>query len=145
MKRPRILLADDNERITAALQHLLAPEFDVVDTVRDGVLLVESAARLHPDVIVADISMPRLDGLRALTQLRKLNPDVKVVLITMYHEPALARFALDDGARGFVLKHLAPGELVDAIRAALDGKTYVSSALTRGAAIRARPDPASRE
>ena len=129
MKRPSVLLADDNQAITEALRDVLAPELEVVGTVRDGLALLDAAAKLEPDVIVADISMPLLDGFGALAQLRKRNPAVKVVFITMYHEPALARAALDDGACGFVLKNLAPSELLDAIRAALAGTTYVSPAL----------------
>jgi DNA-binding NarL/FixJ family response regulator len=129
MPRPRVLLADDNEAITEALQEFLAPEFDVVATVRNGLALLEEAARLDPDVIVADISMPLLDGLGALAELKRRRPSAKVVLITMYHEPALARLALDEGACGFVLKHLAPKELVDGLRAALEGRTYVSPIL----------------
>jgi DNA-binding NarL/FixJ family response regulator len=129
LTRPSVLLADDNQGILQSLEEMLAPELCVVGTVRDGHMLLEAAARLEPDVIVADISMPVLDGLGALAQLRELNPGVRVVLITMYHEPALARVALDEGALGFVLKHHAPSELLDAIRAALDGKVYVSPAI----------------
>ncbi len=128
-KRPSVLLADDNRAITEALRDVLAAEFEVVGTVDNGRALLETAAKLRPDVIVADISMPLLDGFGALAQLRKQNPAVKVVLITMYQEPALARAALDDGACGFVVKNLAPSELLDAIRAALAGTTYVSPAL----------------
>ncbi len=122
-RRPSGLLADDNQGITDALRAILAPEFELVDTVRDGLQLLDAVAELDPDVVVADISMPRLDGFGALAELRRRNPAVKVVLITMYGEPALARAALDDGASGFVLKNLAPGELPEAIRAALAGKT----------------------
>jgi DNA-binding NarL/FixJ family response regulator len=131
MKRPSVLLADDNEGVAMALKELLAPEFDVVGTVPDGVMLLEAAALLNPDVIVADISMPRLDGLGALAQLRQANPRVRVVLITMYQEPGLALLALEEGALGFVLKNQPSSQLLDAIRAALLGKTYVSPAIER--------------
>lgn len=131
MKRPSVLIADDNEGVAMALKELIAPEFDVVGTVHDGVMLLEAAALLDPDVIVADISMPRLDGFGALAQLRQANPKVRVVLITMYQEPGLAVAALEDGALGFVLKNQPSSQLLDAIRAALLGKTYVSPAIVR--------------
>ena len=131
MKRPNVLIADDNEDITVALKEVLAPEFDVVGTVHDGVMLLEAAALLDPDVIIADISMPRLDGFSALAKLRQANPNVRVVLITMHQVPGLALAALEDGALGFVLKDHAPSQLPDAIRAALLGKTYVSPSIAR--------------
>jgi DNA-binding NarL/FixJ family response regulator len=127
--RPRVLLADDHRMVAEGLKSLLAPEFELVGVVEDGRALIESAKKLHPDVIVADITMPHLNGLDALGALRKDNPDVKVVFLTMHQEVAYARRAIEAGAAGFVLKHSAPAELVAAIRAALDGKTYLTSAL----------------
>jgi two-component system, NarL family, response regulator LiaR len=129
IKRPSVLLADDDPGITQILRDILAEEFEVVGTAPNGLVLLDAAAELDPDVIVADIFMPLLDGLGALTRLKQMNPRVKVVLITMYNEPALAIEALDDGACGFVLKSFAPEELIAAVWAALDGKTYISPVL----------------
>ncbi len=129
MSRARVLLADDHRMVAEGLKTLLSPEFDLVDVVEDGQALVEAARRLRPDVIVADIGMPRLNGFEALAQLRKDDPGVRVVFLTMHQEAAYARRALESGALGFVLKHSAPAELVTAIRAALDGGVYVSPAL----------------
>jgi DNA-binding NarL/FixJ family response regulator len=129
VSRARVLLADDHRMVAEGLKTLLSPEFDLVDVVEDGQALVEAARRLRPDVIVADIGMPRLNGFEALAQLRKDDPGVRVVFLTMHQEAAYARRALESGALGFVLKHSAPAELVTAIRAALDGGVYVSPAL----------------
>ncbi len=129
MKRPRILLADDHRMVAEGLRSLLAADFELVAVVEDGRALIEAAQRLRPDVIVADITMPQLNGLDALAALKKQNPEVKVVFLTMHRDVAYARRALDEGALGFVLKHSAPAELVLAIRAALDGKTYITPAL----------------
>src|SRR5262245_51424070 len=126
MRRPRVLLADDHPLVIEALKSVLAPEFDLAGVVDDGIELVNSATRLDYDVIVADISMPRLDGLQALAQMRRQDPRVKVVFITMHQEPVLARRALDAGALGFVMKYAAADELIPALRAALAGETYVS-------------------
>lgn len=129
MSRPRVLLADDHRMVAEGLKSLLSPEFDLVDVVEDGAALVEAARALRPDVIVADIGMPRLNGFEALAELRKEDPGVRVVFLTMHQEAAYARRALEAGALGFVIKHSAPDELVTAIRAALDGRTYVTPAL----------------
>ena len=129
MKRPRILLADDHRLVAEGLRSLLQREFDLVGVVEDGRSLVETARKLLPDVVVADIGMPVLNGLEALNQLKKENPRLKVVMMTMHREPAYARRALEAGASGFVLKHSAAEELITAIRAAMEGKTYLTPAI----------------
>jgi len=127
--RPRVLLADDHRMVAEGLKGLLAPEVELVGMVEDGLALLEAAKRLRPDVIVADISMPHLNGIEALARLKQEDERVRVVFLTMHEDVAYARRALDAGASGYVLKHSAPAELIAAIRAALDGKTYVSPAL----------------
>lgn len=126
MIRPRILLADDHRLVAEGLRSLLLPKFEIIGVVEDGRDLIEAARKLLPDVIVADISMPNLNGLEALRQLRRDNPQVKVVMLTMHEKPEYARRALDEGASGFVLKYSAPEELVTAIHMALEGKTYIT-------------------
>ena len=141
MKRPRVVLADDHRMVAEGLRSLLEAEFDLLEVVEDGRALVEAAKRLRPDVIIADITMPHLNGLDAVALLKKENPHVKVVFLTMHQEVEYARRALDAGASGFVLKHSAPAELVAAVRAALDGKTYLTPALTGGVLQAMRSDP----
>jgi DNA-binding NarL/FixJ family response regulator len=128
-RRPRVLLADDHLLVAEALKSLLTPEFDLVGVVEDGRSLVEAAGRLQPDVIVADITMPHLNGFDALAQLRQGGDRTPVVFLTMHRDVTFARRALDAGASGFVLKHSASVELVAAIRAALQGKTYLTPQL----------------
>ena len=127
--RPRVLLADDHLIVAEALKSLLAPEFDLVGVVEDGRALVEAAGKLRPDVIVADVTMPHLNGIDALVQLRQSGDRVPVVFLTMHRDVSFARRALDAGASGFVLKHSAPAELLSALRAALEGKTYLTPQL----------------
>jgi len=124
-----VLLADDHVMVAEALKSLLAPEFDLVGVVEDGRALVEAAGKLRPDVIVADVTMPHLNGIDALVRLRQGGDRVPVVFLTMHRDVTFARRALDAGASGFVLKHSAPAELVTAIRAALDGRTYLTPQL----------------
>jgi len=129
LNRPRILLADDHRMVAEGLKSLLCAEFELVGVVEDGRALIEAARKQRPDVIVADVAMPHLNGLDALKQLKKDNPRVKVVILTMHREVSYARRALELGAAGFVLKHSAPAELLAAIRAALDGRTYITPAV----------------
>lgn len=129
MGRPRVLLADDHRMVAEGLRSLLSAEFDLVGVVEDGRALIEAARKLHPDVIVADITMPHLNGLDAMGPLKKDNPRVKVVFLTMHQEIAYARRALEAGAAGFVLKHSAPAELLTAVRAALAERIYITPAV----------------
>lgn len=126
MSKPRILLADDHRIVAEGLKSLLTEEFELVGLVEDGRALVKAARELRPDVIVADISMPHLNGIEALALLKQDNPRVRVVLLTMHRDIAYARRALALGAAGFVLKHSAPAELVLALRAALQGRTFIT-------------------
>jgi DNA-binding NarL/FixJ family response regulator len=128
-RRPRVLLADDHLLVAEALKSLLTPEFDLVGVVEDGRQLVEAAGRLRPDVIVADITMPHLNGIDALAQIRQGGDRVPVVFLTMHRDATFARRALEAGASGFVLKHSASAELITALHAALEGKTYLTPQL----------------
>lgn len=129
MSRPRVLLADDHRVVAEGLSRLLADDFELVGMVEDGRALLAAARRLQPDVIVADITMPHLNGIDAMVQLKKDNARAKVVFLTMHQDPAYARRALEAGAAGFVVKHSAPAELVMAIHAALKGQTFITPAL----------------
>ncbi len=127
MTRPRLLLADDHRIVVEGLRNILTPEFELVGIVEDGRELVEMANRLQPDVIVADIAMPRLNGLDAVAQLRQEGCEARVVFLTMHKDATYASKALQMGASGYVLKHSASTELLMAIRVALSGGTYVTS------------------
>jgi DNA-binding NarL/FixJ family response regulator len=126
MKKPRVLLADDHQVVLEGLKSLLAGEFEVVGSVGDGRALVDQAAALHPDVIVADISMPALNGIEAARQIKKTDKNIKIVFLTMHPDATYAANAFEAGASGFVLKHSAPSELITAIHEAMKGRTYVT-------------------
>jgi DNA-binding NarL/FixJ family response regulator len=126
MSKPRVLLADDHRIVTEGLKGILAEDFELVGVVEDGRAMVKAARELRPDVIVADISMPHLNGIDALAALKRDNPKVRVVFLTMHRDAAYARRALEAGASGYVLKHAAPAELVLAVRAALAGNTFIT-------------------
>ena len=94
MSRPRVLLADDHRMVAEGLKALLPDEFELVGVVEDGRAMVEAAEKLRPEVIVADIAMPNLNGFEALARLKKSHPNIKVVFLTMHQNAAYARRAL---------------------------------------------------
>jgi DNA-binding NarL/FixJ family response regulator len=126
MKKPRVLLADDHRVVAEGLRGLLDPYFEVVGIVADGRELLAAAERLDPDVVVLDISMPSLNGIEAARQLRSTKSRAKVIILTMHREATYAALSLEAGASGFVLKHSASSELVNAIQEALKGGTYIT-------------------
>ena len=126
MHRARVLLADDHTVVAQGLASLLWEEFELVGIVGDGQALLDTAQRLQPDVIVADMAMPVMDGLEALHRLKAARLDAKVIFLTMHADAQLATEALRAGASGYVLKHSAGEELITAIWAALQGQTYLT-------------------
>lgn len=123
---PRILLADDHRIVIDGLRGLLSAEFELCGTAADGLALVEQAKALRPDVIVADVSMPLLNGIDAIRKLRSEGVTAKVVMLTMHPDVTYLSRALDAGASGYVLKHAASDELITAIWEVLRGRTFVS-------------------
>ena len=126
MARPRVLIADDHKIVVEGLKKMLQADFDIAGTVEDGRELVNSVEKHHPDVIIADISMPMLNGIDAVRQIKKVHKTIRVVFLTMQLDVAYAVSAFNAGASGYVLKHSAPDELVTAINEALKGRTYVT-------------------
>jgi DNA-binding NarL/FixJ family response regulator len=124
--RPRVLLADDHPAVLALTAAALADEFLVVGKVGDGQELLAEAARLHPDVIVLDITMPRLDGIEAARQLRRSQQPARLVFLTVHEDADYARAALDAGGLGYVVKARLASDLLPAIRAALADRTFIS-------------------
>jgi DNA-binding NarL/FixJ family response regulator len=131
--RPRALLADDHLALIEAETALLLRYFDVVGAVNDGATLVSQALQLNPDVIVADITMPVLDGIRAIRRLRESGCKAKIVFLTIHSEQEFVQTCLEEGALGYVLKSDMKAHLVPAIRAALAGQRYVAVSTAREA------------
>ena len=131
MKRPRVLLADDHTIVAEGLASLLEPDCDLVGRVQNGRDLLRAAEELSPDVIVTDISMPLLNGIEALRQLKKADPDVRVVFLTVHADVTYVTEAFRAGASGYVLKQSAAEELRSAIRAVHGGRTYVTPLITK--------------
>jgi len=126
MHKPRAILADDHAIVREGLALLLTTEVDLVATASNGPELIEAVHRLQPDVVIADLTMPVLGGLDALRALRADGNLCRVVILTVHADPAIAAEAIRAGAHGYVVKEAAGEELVQAIRQALAGRTYVS-------------------
>jgi DNA-binding NarL/FixJ family response regulator len=124
--RPRFLIADDHAIFAEALRVFLERTYPVVGMVADGRALIEAALRFRPEVIVADVGMPVLNGLDAARRIRVDAPNVKFIFLTMQADPNLAAAALELGLIGFVLKHATGNELLKAIDHVLHGKAYLS-------------------
>ena len=131
MAKPRILLADDHTFLLQACQKMLEPDFEIPAVFTDGRALLKAAPALKPDAIVLDIGMPLLNGLDAARELKKVIPQAKLIFLTMYPDPDLAREAISAGASAYLLKTSAASELVKAIREALKGRVYVTPAIAR--------------
>ena len=130
--RPRVLLADDHALLLGAFEKLLASECDVVGMVTDGRALVNEAIALKPDVVVLDVTMPRLNGLDAGRQVKAQLPRTKLVFVTMNEDPDLAAEAFRIGASAYLLKRSAASELLVAIREVMKGRSYVTPLVTSG-------------
>ncbi|MBP1623505.1 MAG: two component transcriptional regulator, LuxR family [Acidobacteria bacterium] len=131
MAKPRILLADDHTFLLQACQKMLEPDFEIPAVFTDGRALLKAAPALKPDAIVLDIGMPLLNGLDAARELKIVIPQAKLIFLTMYPDPDLAREAISAGASAYLLKTSAASELVKAIREALKGRVYVTPAIAR--------------
>ena len=131
MGRGRVLVADDHGVVVAGVRAVLEPEFEIVGVVEDGRAMVLAAAELHPDIIVADISMPLLNGIEATRQIRKADPGARVIVLTVHEDIAQIVEAFRAGASGYLLKKSATTELPAAVRAILKGGAYVTPLIAR--------------
>jgi DNA-binding NarL/FixJ family response regulator len=145
MKKPRLLLADDHKLLLEAFRVLLEPRYEIVGVVSDGQALLESARLLNPDVVVLDVGMPLLNGLDAGREMKEKMPGIKLIFLTMNHDPDLAIEAMRAGASAYLLKSSAGSELFHAIEEALKGRSYVTKELARGMQKSFIRDPRPRE
>ena len=129
MEEVRILLADSHKLMLCGLDHLLTPMFEIVGLVNDAKSLLEAAETLKPDVAVVDLSLPTSNEVNAAHQLRDRNPELKVIVLSVYDEPEVINKILATGVSGFVLTRSAAWDLIPAIHKVLQGQTYVSPAL----------------
>ena len=133
MSRTRVMIADDHGIVRQGLRAVLTrdPGLEVVGESADGREAVRLAEELNADIVIMDISMPQLNGIEATTRIVRNNPKTGVVILSMHSDETYLLRALDAGARGYLLKDTADGDLIHAIHAVSAGKTYFSEAITK--------------
>lgn len=131
MPRARVLVADDHVIVAQGLGRLLEGEVEIVATANDGQQLVERAREHRPDIIVSDVNMPGMSGLEAMRRLKADGLRSKFIFLTIHTDARLASEAMRAGASGYLLKHAAAEELIDAIHAVMEGHTYLTPLMTR--------------
>lgn len=127
-KKHRILLVEDHTILREGLRSLLnaASQFEVVGEAGDGLEAIAQARRLQPDLVIMDLSMPKMTGLEALREINRQDPGIKVLALTMHNSEEHLRDALRAGAAGYLLKSVSHGELLAAVRSVLAGQRYLS-------------------
>lgn len=128
MKRQRILLAEDHTILREGLRSLFSaePDLEVVGEAADGQVAIQQANSLQPDLVLMDLSMPRMNGTEAISAIKRRSPEIKIIALTNHKAAEYVRAALDAGADGYVLKDDSRQELLTAIRSVTSGHSYLS-------------------
>ena len=121
-----VIIADDHKIVLDGLKSLLDREFIVSGMAEDGMELLRLVKTKKPDVVVADASMPKLNGIEAIRQIKEFDSKIKCIVLTMHNDVSYAMRAFDVGANGYIVKHAAADELVTAIREIIKGRTYIT-------------------
>ncbi len=131
-ERVRVVVADDNKEVRDKVVQLLRPDFDVIGTAGDGGAACEAVFLLKPEIVVLDVSMPVMSGIEAANEMKRKGSTTKTVFLTVHDDPDFVRAAIDAGASGYVVKSQMATDLIIAMRAAADGRLFISpsSALT---------------
>jgi DNA-binding NarL/FixJ family response regulator len=142
MKRIRIMLVDDHPLIREAIGHLVAsaPEFELVGEAADGTECLALIEERHPDILVLDIAMPRMNGEQVARELRHRYPELKIIALSGYTDRQFVRAMTKAGAKAYVVKSASGRELIHALRAVAGGKNYLSPEVT-GAVMALCEDP----
>ena len=140
----RILIAEDHLMVRSGIRALLekSGDLNILGEASNGQEAVEMVEKLKPDVLIMDIMMPRLNGIQAAENIRKLRVSTHILLLSMYADESLVYQALQSGVKGYVLKSSVSDELLWAVQAVAKGKTYLSSQISEivvESAVHARP------
>lgn len=131
-RRPSVILADDHPLLLDGLRRLLEPKLEIVAACSDGQSLLEAAGRFRPELVIADLSMPGVDGLEATRRMAGVSDETRVMILSLHDEPSWVRAAFEAGAWAYLTKTAAPDEIELALAEVLAGRFYVSPSVTRG-------------
>jgi len=128
-----VLLADDHHLVRHGFRRLLEdePDMEVIGEASNGLEAISETERLRPRIVVMDMSMPELDGVQAILEIRRRTPETEVLVLSMYNEPSYVRNARDAGAKGYLLKNSVDVDLPAAIRAVASGRSFYSEDLPK--------------
>ena len=131
-KQVRVLLAEDHALVRQGFRRMLEddPRITVVAEVSTGLAAIDQCGKLKPDVVVMDLSMPELGGIEATAEILKANPDTRVLILSMYSNPAYVRKAFEVGAKGYILKDAIEVDLAQAVTTLAQGGAYMSPAIS---------------
>ena len=134
----KVLLADDHSLVRAGLRRIIeeSEDIEVVAEADDGRTAIQLAQEKLPDIAVVDISMPGLDGLEVVSQLKVYRPELPIIILTMHEEEQYVVRAIEAGAMGYVTKRSAPEQLVKAIRQVMGGSRYLTPEASEALALR---------
>ncbi len=124
MNAPRLIIADDSALMRQAVELTVDDEFDIVASVSDGETAVTAAAKLEPEVILLDISMPGMNGFEAGRQIKRASPATRIIFVSEHEQTSYVEAGFTAGASGYVFKNKMASELVPAIRSVLGGGEY---------------------
>ena len=126
----RIIIADDHDLFVEGLSELLSrqPDIELSGQARDGLQVVEQTSLLKPDIVLMDIAMPRMNGIKASQQIRAKFPDVKILILSMHNNRELITESLKAGANGYILKDCTSEELYEAVKSVMQGYFYIARA-----------------
>lgn len=127
----RVFLVDDNGAILSDLQDELGDEFEIAGTAQNGEEALLAVPRVHPDVVVLDITMPGLNGLQVATRIHGNHPQTRILFLTIHEEPEYISAAFNAGALGYVSKRRLASDLAQAIREVFEGRAFLSPTLHR--------------
>lgn len=133
----RVLIADDQRLFAESLQYVIgskAPDIEILDVAENGLVAIRRAEELTPDLILMDVRMPKLDGVEATREIRRTNPRIRIVMLSTFQDDEYVRTALGYGAVGYLLKTIAPDEVIRAIRAVDSGIMQISPAVAKALA-----------
>ncbi len=132
-QRIKVLLADDHAVMRSGLRLLIdnQPDMHVIGEAGDGLQAINQTAALRPDVVLLDLTMPKIDGLTCLKQIRERTPQARVLILTMHADEQYLREAISRGANGYVVKQAADQEVLSAIRAVMRGEMYIHPLMTK--------------